>query len=138
MSTNQQNRLWGEAGETVAARTEQARQLKEMAQKGGLRFEAYLPPDLAIWVLDQMERVDFVDPSELVFTVLQQAGDIDADEFLQSQILRARIEQGMSDGRDKKTCSWEDVEKRIAARRETIGEPAYWTRIDNRGPDSAD
>jgi hypothetical protein len=43
---------------------EQAKALREQARAGGLRFEAYLPPDLAEWLLDQIGRGVFVDPSE--------------------------------------------------------------------------
>jgi hypothetical protein len=42
--------------EAYLARIAQARALREQAGKGGLRFEAYLPPDLAEWLLDLIER----------------------------------------------------------------------------------
>jgi hypothetical protein len=42
--------------EARAERIAQARALREPAGKGGLRFEAYLPPDLAEWLLDLIER----------------------------------------------------------------------------------
>ena len=32
----------------------QAKRLREQARAGGLRFEAYLPPDLAVWLIDLM------------------------------------------------------------------------------------
>jgi len=44
------------APEAYLARIAQARALREQAGKGGLRFEAYLPPDLAEWLLDLIER----------------------------------------------------------------------------------
>ena len=34
----------------------QARALHARAEAGGLRFEAYLPPDLATWILDKIAR----------------------------------------------------------------------------------
>ena len=49
---------------------EQAKQLRDQAAKGGLRFEAYLPPSLALWLLDLIEQDTFLDPSEAVFVIL--------------------------------------------------------------------
>jgi hypothetical protein len=37
---------------------EQVRRLRNQAAAGGLKFEAYLPPDLAIWLLDRIERAN--------------------------------------------------------------------------------
>jgi hypothetical protein len=42
--------------EAEAARIAQAEALRDQAGKGGLRFEAYLPPDLAEWLLDIRAR----------------------------------------------------------------------------------
>ncbi len=33
----------------------QARALREQARNGGLRFDAYLPPSLAEWLLERIE-----------------------------------------------------------------------------------
>src|SRR3546814_13247955 len=45
----------------------QAESLREQARAGGLRFEAYLPPALADWLLEPNERGLFAAPSEAVF-----------------------------------------------------------------------
>ncbi len=42
---------------------QQARALHAQAEDGGLRFEVYLPSDLAAWILDKIARGVFVDPS---------------------------------------------------------------------------
>jgi hypothetical protein len=39
--------------------------VRRQAAKGGLRFEAYLPPDLAEWVISLVEQDVFHSPSEL-------------------------------------------------------------------------
>src|ERR1700722_12571039 len=49
---------------------EHAKALREQARAGGLRFEAYIPPALAEWLLDQVERGVFGDPGEAVFVML--------------------------------------------------------------------
>ena len=41
-----------------------ARSLRKQAAEGGLRFEAYLPPQLAEWLLERIEKGVFLDPSE--------------------------------------------------------------------------
>jgi hypothetical protein len=35
---------------------DQPKALREQAGRGGLRFEAYLPPELADWLLDRIEH----------------------------------------------------------------------------------
>ena len=74
-NSNTLRRKWG-CPEVKAMRIAQARALKEQAGKGGLRFEAYLPPGLAEWLLDLIERGVFADPSEAatVIVVAQRAG----------------------------------------------------------------
>src|SRR3546814_354250 len=52
------------------AERDQAKALREQARAGGLRFEAYLPGDMADWLLAQVERGHFVDPSEPVFATV--------------------------------------------------------------------
>ena len=45
------------------AERDHARALREQVRAGGLRFEAYLPPALADWLLDHIERGMFADGS---------------------------------------------------------------------------
>ena len=47
------------------AERDQARVLREQARAGGLRFEAYLPGDMADWLLAQIEQGHFGDRLEL-------------------------------------------------------------------------
>ena len=46
----------------AAARVAQARALRGRVATGGLRIKACLPSDLALWVLDRVERGAFADP----------------------------------------------------------------------------
>ena len=39
---------------------EQAKWLRNQVAEGGLRFEAYLPPSLALWLLDLVEQDRFL------------------------------------------------------------------------------
>ena len=55
---------------TAEARIAEARELRPQARRGGLCFYAYLPPDLADWLLDQIEHGVFSNPSEAVIVTL--------------------------------------------------------------------
>jgi hypothetical protein len=44
--------------------------LKAKAAAGGLRFEIFLPPGLAVWLLDLVEKGLFKDPAEAAFVML--------------------------------------------------------------------
>ena len=63
----------------------QAKALREQACKGGLRFEVFLPPGLAEWVLDFVERGVFVDPSEAVFVILGEHRDLEPHGDLRTE-----------------------------------------------------
>ena len=54
----------------AAARCARARAAKPRALANGLRFEVTLPPRLAIWVLDYLERGEYADPNEAVCVML--------------------------------------------------------------------
>lgn len=50
-----EDRHFLEAKATARGSIEQARALKEQARDGGLRFEAFLPSSLGVWVLEMVE-----------------------------------------------------------------------------------
>jgi hypothetical protein len=74
--------------EAEVARSTQAGALREQAGKGGLRFEAYLPSDLAEWLLDLIERGMYSDPSEAVFVILGEHRDLEPHADLRRELLR--------------------------------------------------
>ena len=49
---------WPDPGDRTHA-VEQAKRLRNQVNEGGLRFEAYLPPSLALWLLDLIEQGKF-------------------------------------------------------------------------------
>ena len=73
--------------------------LREQAQRGGLRFEAYLPPDLGVWLLDHIARGDFADPSEAVFVMLGEQEELERYPDLRRDLLRRTIEEADNDPR---------------------------------------
>ena len=87
---------WRTAAER-ASDIAQAKELRARASKGGLRFEAYLPPGLAEWVLDFVERGMFTSPSEAVFVILGEHQDLEPHADLRREIVRRSLEAAMND-----------------------------------------
>jgi hypothetical protein len=50
------------SAEEKAKNMAQAKALRSQAEKGGLRFNAYLPPELACWLLGLVKKEIFHDP----------------------------------------------------------------------------
>ena len=126
------NRHWVESQESARQRIEQVKSLQEQARKGGLKFETYLPPDLAEWILDMVEDGVFVDPSEAVFVFMQQAKDIDPHNDLKEEILRRRINQGLKDHNEGRSYSMEEVRERMEQYVKGKTEPAVWSKISQK------
>lgn len=103
----------------------QARALKERARNGGLRFDAYLPPDLAEWLLDHIERGVFADPSEAVFVILDEHRDLEPHADLRQEALKRRIQASIDDPRPAVSANEvrEHLRKLLA---ESRPEPAEW------------
>ena len=70
----------------------QAKALREQARAGGLRFESYLPPDLADWLLDLIERGMFTDPGEAVFVMLGEQQEMEPHEELLRRSCQAALD----------------------------------------------
>ena len=75
----------------------QAKSLRELASKSGLRFEAYLPPALAEWVLDLVERGVFADPGEAEFVMLGEQRDLEPHADLRQECLKRSLEVATRD-----------------------------------------
>lgn len=109
----------------------QAKQLRDQAAKGGLRFEAYLPPDLALWLLDRIEQGVFVDPSEAAFVLLGEAQELEPHADLRDELIRRSIQAAIDDPRP--AILHEEV---MAEIREMLQqprpEPATWEKRSRR------
>lgn len=77
----------------------QAVALREQAAAAGLRFEAYLPPELAKWLLERIEQGIFHDPSEAVFALLAESKDLEPHADLRKEILGRRLDAAINDTR---------------------------------------
>jgi antitoxin ParD1/3/4 len=105
----------------------QAAALQEQARAGGLRFEAYLPPSLASWILDKVARGVFADPSEAVFVLLGEQRDLEPHADLRQESLRRSVQAAMEDPRPGMPADafFEKLRQEMAAPRP---EPAVWLR----------
>ena len=107
------------------ASSAQAKELLERAKAGGLRFQAYLPPDLATWLLEKVARGDFADPSEAVFVILGEHEDLELHVDLRREAFRRKIQASMDDPRPGIPA--EDVIRRLRERLAApLPEPAIW------------
>ena len=115
------------SAEERASDIAQAKALRSQATQGGLRFDVYLPPDLAEWVLGLVERGVFTDPAEAVFVILGEHRDLEPHSDLRTEILRRKLDAAMNDPRPPIPAEevWAHLEKLMAEPRR---EPAVWRR----------
>jgi len=116
-----------DAPDAYLARIAQARALREQAGKGGLRFEAYLPPDLAEWLLDLIERGVFADPSAAVFVMLGEHRDLEPHVDLRHELLQRTVQAAIDDPRP--SLSGNEVETQLRELGDTpLPEAAIWRK----------
>ena len=87
---------WHDPADTAHA-LEQAKRLRDQAAKGGLRFGAYLPSGLALWLLDHIEQGVFVDPSEAVFVILGEHQELEPHADVRKKLLKRSIDTAIAD-----------------------------------------
>jgi antitoxin ParD1/3/4 len=105
----------------------QAAKLMQQAEAGGLRFEAYLPPSLATWLLDLIERGVFLSPSEAVFVIMGEHQELSPHADLRQELLKRRVQAAIDDPRP--SLSSEEVFAELKARMaEPRPEPAEWVK----------
>jgi hypothetical protein len=116
--------IWPTA-EQKAACVAQAKALRKQAAEGGLRFEAYLPPQLAEWLLERIEKGVFLDPREAVFVMLGEHEDLEPHIDLRQELLRRRLNAAIDDPRPSIPAQqvFDELRKKMAAPRP---EPAVW------------
>ena len=111
----------------------QAKHLQAQARSGGLRFEVYLPPSLAVWLLDLIERDLFADPREAVFAILSEHRDMEPHTDLRAELLRRACQSAIDDPRP--LIPHEEVMKRLRTLSATpLPDPAVWRRAEERDP----
>lgn len=117
---------------TARQRIAQASTLKSQASTGGLRFKTYLMPDLAVWVLDMVERGVFIDPSEAVFVLMGQAKDIEPHDDLKQEILKRQLETSIEQAESGQSYTSEEVRQHLDEVMKNKTEPAVWQKISQQ------
>jgi|MDTC01.1.fsa_nt_gb antitoxin ParD1/3/4 len=110
---------------------EQAKRLRNHVNEGGLRFEAYLPPSLALWLLDLIEQGKFLDPSEAVFVILGEHKELEPHADLRQELLKRSIQAAADDPRPG--ISGEEIKARLREKfKNPLPEPARWEKRSRR------
>ena len=106
---------------------EQAQRLKEQACEGGLRFEAFLTSELAVWVLELIEHGVFTSPSEAVWVLVGESRDFREHPDMRRELLKRGIRASIDDPRPSIPHEevLEKLRERIARPRP---EPAEWRK----------
>ena len=108
---------------------EQAKRLRNQVAEGGLRFEAYLPPSLALWLLDLIEQDTFLDPSEAVFVILgEHKSPTHNSSFAIRRVMRL-MEAMMSQASAEAT----DASQSLARRRHRLSHAMVRSTTQRRG-----
>ena len=105
---------------------EQAKALRERAARDGIRFDAYLPPSIAEWVLDRIIAGDFVDPSEVAFYAVKELQELSDHPSVREAFLKARIEEAVASAEAGNTFTGEEVLARLEERAAQMQEPPRW------------
>ena len=132
----EKNKHYFESDETATARIQQAQALRAQAAEHGLRCDAFLVPSMAEWVLDMVERGDFVDPSEAIHTFMLQARELQKYPDIQRDMLNNKLDEGIAtaergeliDGRIVMEKMKERIQERL--KNHASSDPAVWQKIE--------
>jgi len=120
--------------------------VRRQAAAGGLRFEAYLPPDLAEWVIGLVEQEVFHSPSEAVFVAMQSFRELedhpDVKQELLARIIQTRVdavEDGVPTVLEQKTticCKYLSLHGLaiVAVPKKALRGPVYGTSTPSDAP----
>lgn len=115
----------------TAHAVEQAKRLRDQAAKDGLRFEAYLPPALALWLLGRIEQGRFLDPSEATFVLLGEARELEPHADLRQKLFERSIQAAIDDPRPAIPHKEAMAEMRELLKQPQPG-PARWEKRSRR------
>lgn len=76
---------------------DQAKALHEQARAHGMRFEAYLPPALAHWLLAHIERGRFADPSDGAYLAFASLRNLESHKDLHFEAMRRGLNGSAAD-----------------------------------------
>jgi antitoxin ParD1/3/4 len=101
--------------------------IRLQAAEGGLRFEAYLPPGLAEWVVRLVEQGVFLSPSEAAFVAMQSFQELEEHPDVKQELLKRAVQKGIDSAEQGDVISGEEFMARLRKKREgPRPEPAVW------------
>jgi len=107
--------------------------VRRQAAAGGLRFEAYLPPDLAEWVIGLVEQEVFHSPSEAVFVAMQSFRELEDHPDVTQELLARIIQTRVDAVEDGGGIPGEEVMARLRKEmEEPRPKPAVWDKSLDR------
>ena len=107
--------------------------VRRQAAEGGLRFEAYLPPGLAAWVISLVEQGIFHSPSEAVFVAMQSFRELDQHPDVKRELLKRTLQNRVASAEESGGVPAEDVMARLRkVMEEPRAEPAVWDKSLDR------
>ena len=107
--------------------------VRRQAAAGGLRFEAYLPPDLAEWVIGLVEQEVFHSPSEAVFVAMQSFRELEDHPDVKQELLARIIQTRVDAVEEGGGIPGEEVMARLRKEmEEPRPEPAVWDKSLDR------
>lgn len=98
-----------------------------------MRFEAYLPSGLALWLLDRIEQDVFLDPSEAVFVIRGEHQELEPRADIRDELLKRSIDAAIVNPRPAIPHKEAMTEMREILKRPRP-EPATWEK--HPGPDA--
>jgi antitoxin ParD1/3/4 len=107
--------------------------VRRQAAEGGLRFEAYLPPSLAEWVVSLVEQEIFHSPSEAVFVAMQSFRELDQHPDVKRELLERTLHNRVASAEEDGGMPAKEVMARLRnATKGPRAEPAVWDKSLDR------
>ncbi len=107
--------------------------VRRQAAEGGLRFEVYLPPGLAAWVISLVEQEIFHSPSEAVFVAMQSFRELEDHPDVKQALLARILQKGIDSLEEGGGIPAEEVMARLRKKMEgPRAEPAVWDKSLDR------
>ena len=107
--------------------------VRRQAAEGGLRFEAYLPPRLAAWVIGLVEQELFHSPAEAVFVAMQSFRELEDHPEVKQALLTKIMQKSIDSVGEGGGIPAEEVMARLKKKLEgPRAEPAVWDKSLDR------
>lgn len=106
---------------------------RKQVAEGGLRFQAYLPPSLALRVIELVEQGAFTSPSEAIFVAMQAFQEMERHPGVKEELLRRMLAEAEKEVEQGGGITHEEVLADLEKwKSQARPEPAIWDRSMDR------